>query len=152
MGKIKRMLDIKLFVNKKHKTIFLGHIEYYRKFIQHYVDIKFPIRHYVEFQWSQECNNSFELLKRKLLEAPILRFPDWSTKFHVLVDACNVFINEILSHTYDYMVDNTNTYVKFKVNKLEKNYLATKREALEMIFSLKKIQTLSLSKFVCIFH
>jgi hypothetical protein len=80
--KIKVILDLKPPINQKKIKIFLGHTGYYKKIIQHYSDITFPIdellKKEVEFQWSQECNEYFELLKRKLVEAPILRFPDWS--------------------------------------------------------------------------
>ena len=40
-----------------------------------------------EFNWTEECHISFEKLKIKLVEAPILRFPDWSIEFHVHIDA-----------------------------------------------------------------
>ena len=32
------------------------------------------------FHWKEECQHSFELLKRKLVEATILKFPDWLKK------------------------------------------------------------------------
>jgi hypothetical protein len=68
MAKIKVILDLKPPINQKKIKIFLGHTGYYRKFIQHYSNINFPIdkllKKEVEFQWSQECNESFELLKK----------------------------------------------------------------------------------------
>ena len=45
------------------------------------------LREYKEFDWIEECHISFEKVKRKLVKAPILRFPNWSTKFHVHIDA-----------------------------------------------------------------
>jgi hypothetical protein len=82
MAKIKVILDLKPPINQKQIKIFLGHTGYYKNLFRHYSDITFPIdellKKEVEFQWSQECNESFELLKRKLVEAPILIFPDWS--------------------------------------------------------------------------
>jgi len=76
MVKIKVILVLKPLVNKKQIKIFHGHTRYQKKFTHHYFDITFPIdellKKEVEFQWSQECNKSFELLKRKLVEAPIL--------------------------------------------------------------------------------
>jgi hypothetical protein len=30
----------------------------------------------IEFRWSQDYQESFEFLKKKLVESPILKFPD----------------------------------------------------------------------------
>jgi len=82
MAKIKIILDLKPPTNPKQIRVFLGHTGYYRKFIRHYSDITFPLnellRHDVEFNWTKDCNESFERLKRSLVEAPILKFPNWS--------------------------------------------------------------------------
>jgi hypothetical protein len=80
MGKIKIILNLKPLVKKKHIKIFLGHTWYYPKFIHHYLDITFPIdellQKEIEFRWSQDCQESFKILKMKLVEAPILKFTD----------------------------------------------------------------------------
>jgi hypothetical protein len=56
MDKIKFILDLKPPVNKKQTKIFIGHTEYYQKFIQHYSHITFPINELLkkedEFYWS----------------------------------------------------------------------------------------------------
>ena len=54
-----------------------------------------------EFNWIEECDISFKKLKRKLVEAPILRFPNWSTKFHVHIDASGLAIGAILTQEGD---------------------------------------------------
>ena len=101
MGKIKIILDLKPLTNPKQIRVFLGHTGYYRKFIRHYSDITFPLnellRHGVEFNRSKDYNDSFELLKRKLVEAPILKFPNWSIRFHVHIDASAIAVGAILA-------------------------------------------------------
>ena len=61
------------------------------KFLRYYSDMTYPLEEILredqEFNSIEECNISFETLKRKLVEAPILRFPNWSIKFHVHIDA-----------------------------------------------------------------
>ena len=37
------------------------------------------------------------MLKKKLVEAPILKFPNWSVKFHVHIDASGIAIGAILT-------------------------------------------------------
>jgi hypothetical protein len=100
----------------------------------------------VEFQWSQECNEYFELLKRKLVEATILGFPNWSRKFYVHVDASNVIVVLVLSQPYDDMVNQPNAYASRKLNKDEINYSTTKQEARSMIIALQTFRHYLLEK------
>ncbi|GJW24759.1 reverse transcriptase domain-containing protein [Tanacetum coccineum] len=59
---------------------FLAHASFYRRFIQDFSKIAQPMTHLLEketpFVLSQECMESFEILKTKLTEAPILVSPD----------------------------------------------------------------------------
>ena len=101
IAKIKVIVDLKAPINAKKIRIFLGHTGYYRKFVRQYFDITYPLeellRADVPYQWTTECQQSFELLKRKLVEAPILKFPDWSRKFHVHIDASALVVGAILA-------------------------------------------------------
>ncbi|GJX11549.1 reverse transcriptase domain-containing protein [Tanacetum coccineum] len=64
---------------------FLGHAGFYRRFIQDFSKIARPMTHLLEketpFFFSKECIESFNTLKRKLTEAPILIAPDWDLPF-----------------------------------------------------------------------
>lgn len=59
---------------------FLGMTGYYRRFIAGYADIARPLHKLtskkVEFCWDQETHTSFQTLKQKLIEAPILGYPE----------------------------------------------------------------------------
>ena len=73
-----------------------------------------------------------------LIEAPILRFPKWSIKFHVHIDASGLAIGEILNQLGDDGMDYPIVYSTRKLNKAKRNYSTTKREALGMVFALQK--------------
>ena len=79
----------------------LGHIGYYRKFIQGYSMIKAPmeilLKNNAIFVWIQECQYSFDTLKAKMASAPILVFPDWNKEFHVHVDASSIALGVVLA-------------------------------------------------------
>ena len=132
--KIKIILDLKPPVNPKQARVLLGYIGYYRKFIRYYSDMTYPLeellREYQVFEWIEECNISFETLKRKLVKAPILRFPNWSTKFHVHIDASGLAIGAILTQLGDDGMDYPIVYSSRKLNKDERNYSTTETEAL----------------------
>ncbi|GJT51492.1 reverse transcriptase domain-containing protein [Tanacetum coccineum] len=70
---------------------FLGHAGFYRRFIQDFSKIARPMTHLLEketpFFFSKECIESFNTLKRKLTEAPILIAPDWDLPFELMCDA-----------------------------------------------------------------
>ncbi|GJW34542.1 reverse transcriptase domain-containing protein [Tanacetum coccineum] len=70
---------------------FLGHAEFYCRFIQDFSKITRPMTHLLEkdtpFIFSKECVESFNILKKKLTEAPILVSPDWDLPFEIMCDA-----------------------------------------------------------------
>ncbi|GJR89653.1 reverse transcriptase domain-containing protein [Tanacetum coccineum] len=70
---------------------FLGHASFYRRFIQDFSKTARPMTHLLEketpFIFSKECMESFENLKKKLTEAPILMAPDWDLPFEIMCDA-----------------------------------------------------------------
>ncbi|GJR70372.1 hypothetical protein Tco_0016437 [Tanacetum coccineum] len=69
---------------------FLGHAGFYRRFIQDFSKIARPMTHLLEketpFVFSEECVDSFNTLKRKLTEAPILIAPDWDLPFELILE------------------------------------------------------------------
>ncbi|GKA79996.1 reverse transcriptase domain-containing protein [Tanacetum coccineum] len=66
---------------------FLGHVGFYRRFIQDFSKIARPMTYLLEkdtpFFFSSECQSSFETLKKKLTEAPILTLSYAQTNYTV---------------------------------------------------------------------
>ena len=67
---------------------FLGFTNYYRKFIPRFADIARPLtnltRKDVEFEWTPQCQQAFELMKEMLLKEPILKYPDPKLWIHII--------------------------------------------------------------------
>ena len=51
----------------------------------------------VTFYCDEECQKSLNVLKEKMVTAPILVFPDWKKEFHVHVDASCIALGIILA-------------------------------------------------------
>ena len=68
----------------------------------------------------------------------MLRFPNWSIKFHVHIDASSLAIGMILMEPGDNGMDYPIVYSSKKLNKAERNYSTREREALVMVFVLQK--------------
>nr|GEW82442.1 reverse transcriptase domain-containing protein [Tanacetum cinerariifolium] len=75
---------------------FLGHVGFYRRFIQDFPKIARPMTHLLEketpFVFSKECVDAFDTLKKKLTEASILVVPDWNLPFELMCDASDFAI------------------------------------------------------------
>jgi hypothetical protein len=58
----------------------LGHTRYYWKFIKGYAQITMPmeklLRKYKKFQWNEDCQRGLDTLKEKMVNSPILVFPN----------------------------------------------------------------------------
>ena len=84
---------------KQVKSI-LGLCNYYRRFVQDYAKIAGPLnnllRKDVDYQWTSDCDKAFNVLKQKLISAPILAFADMQKPFFLSVDASGSAIGYIL--------------------------------------------------------
>ncbi|KAK6115043.1 hypothetical protein DH2020_007312 [Rehmannia glutinosa] len=73
--------------NEKAIRSFLGHAGFYRRFIHDFSKISKPLSQLLEkddaFNFSNDCLQAFDTLKKALVTAPILVAPDWSQPFEL---------------------------------------------------------------------
>ena len=90
----------------------------------------------VTFSWDEECQCSLDVLKEKMVTAPILAFPYWKNKFHVHVDASYIALGAMLMWASEGEMDHPIALVSRELSKAEKNYSTTQREGLCMVYAL----------------
>ena len=71
-----------------------------RKFIRHFSLIAASLHSLTKanqkFEWSKKQDESFQLLKRKITEAPVLALPNLQKAFEVEADASNYAMGAVL--------------------------------------------------------
>ena len=69
---------------------FPGLTGYYRKFVPRFSDLARPLnaltRKNTKFEWTQQCQESFELLNTSLMTDPVLTYPDPNLPYGLFTD------------------------------------------------------------------
>nr|CAH67940.1 H0211F06-OSIGBa0153M17.12 [Oryza sativa] len=90
---------------KQPKTVseirsFLGLAGYYRRFIENFSKIARPmtrlLQKEVKYKWTEDCEQSFQELKKRLVTAPVLILPDSRKGFQVYCDASRLGLGCVL--------------------------------------------------------
>jgi hypothetical protein len=91
LGKVGAVLNWKLPMNVSEIQSFLRLGGYYCRFIQDFSKMAKPLARLLEkgkvFKWTQDCQASFEELRKRLTTTPILILPNLSKKFDIYCDA-----------------------------------------------------------------
>lgn len=84
---------------------FVAFCNYYRRFIPNFAQISVSLnnllRKGVNFDWTKECEDSFQILKNSLITPKILQYPDITKPFIVTTDASDFACRAVLSQIHD---------------------------------------------------
>ena len=120
---------------------FLGHVGFYKRFIEDFSKIGKPLYELLEkdskFFWDDRCQASFEGLKLHLTTVPIVRAPNWKLPFEIMCDASDFAIEAVLGQREDgkpYVV----YYARKTLNEAQRNYTTMEKKLLAIVYSLDK--------------
>ena len=127
--------------NPKEVKHFLGLVGYYRKFIPRFADISRVLTHLtkkdIEFKWTAECENCFQILKEFLQQAPILKYPDLQASYTLYTDASKyAYVGILTQHRNG--TDHPITYVSRLFHGSQLNWATLTKEAYAIYMSVKK--------------
>ena len=122
---------------------FLGTVGYYRNFQPNFSAIARPLtkltKKNVHFSWSEEAQEAFEVLKQKLIEAPILAYPDVTRPYTLYTDASDYAIGGILTQDFD-DGERVIQYVSHQLTPNRMHYPVIEKECFAIIYCLQKLK------------
>lgn len=118
---------------------YLGLLNYYGRFLPRLSDHLAPLhtllRKGVAFNWTKECNESFQISKKLVSEHGLLVHFDCKKELYVTADASKYGLGAVLSHQID---SEPICFASATLNNAQKNYSQVEKEALAIIFAVQK--------------
>ncbi|XP_063635087.1 uncharacterized protein K02A2.6-like [Cydia splendana] len=130
---------------------FLGLVMYYAKFVPNISSLLAPLynllRKDVKYYWDSSCENAFNQVKGMLMSSEVLAH--YSPELHLVLtcDASSVGVGAVISHLIPDGTSGNGTegarerpiaYASRSLNKAERGYSQIEKEALGIIFGIKK--------------
>ena len=135
-SKVSAVINWKTPKNVMEVRSFLGLAGYYRRFVKDFSLIASPItkllQKNVEFVWSDECQQSFDQLKKMLTEAPVLTQPESGVPYVVYSDVSLNGLGCVLMQSGKVVA-----YASQQLKPHERNYPTHDLELAAIVFSLK---------------
>nr|KYP36512.1 Transposon Ty3-I Gag-Pol polyprotein [Cajanus cajan] len=141
-------------VNVKGIRSFLGHVGFYRRFIEDFSKIAKPLRNLLNkdtpFKFDARCLSAFETLKNKLISAPMITAPNWQFGFELMCDANDYAIGAVLGQRKE-KVFHVIHYASKVLNDTQANYATTKKELLAIVYALEKFRAYLIGSKIIVF-
>lgn len=119
---------------------YLGLCTYYRRFVRDFASVAAPLHRLTRkgacFLWDEACQTAFDDLKKALVEAPVLPYPDPKLPYLLDTDASAEGIGAVLSQVKDGR-EHVVAYYSAKFSRPERNYCVTRKELLAVVRSLE---------------
>ncbi|KAI3821279.1 hypothetical protein L1987_08843 [Smallanthus sonchifolius] len=130
--------------NVKGIRSFLRHAGFYRRFIKGFSSIMKPLCNLLlkdaPFVFDDECIHAFNILKQKLVEAPILQSPNWSLPFEIMCDASDYVVGAVLGQRVE-KKPVAIYYASKTLSDAQLNYTTTEKELLAVVYALDKFRS-----------
>ena len=140
-AKIEVIQNLPLPNTVKDLRSFLGHVGFYRRFIQDFAKVSKPLNTLLckdkDFIIDEEGKRAFKTLKQALIEAPILQSPNWDLPFEIMCDASDYAVGAVLGQRLD-KKPTAICYASKTLIEAQINYTTTEKELLAVVYALEK--------------
>ena len=143
--KVKAIQSYPVPTNHKEVQRFLGLAGWYHRFVPGFSKTAEPIKALKKkgkkIIWSLECQNAFDQLKTNLLLLlPILGNPNLHLPFTVYTDGSETGLGAVLTQKKDGSMEEVLAHASHTLIQAERNYSATEKECLAVVWALEKWQ------------
>ena len=125
--KVEAILKMQPPKTKRQLRRFLGMVNYYRDMWRRRSHILAPLTSLsaktAKWKWTEECNESFETIKRSIARETLLNFPDFTKEFHIYTDASDYQLGAVIMQDVKPLA-----FYSRKLNKHQKRYTTGEQE------------------------
>ena len=145
-GKVDAIKNAPTPRNVSELRSFLGLVNYYGKFMENLATILHPLnellRKETNWKWTRECEQAFNSCKAQLVEGSFLVHYDVSKPMKLACDASPYGVGAVISHVLSNGEERPIAFASRTLSTSECNYAQIEREALALIFGVRKFHNI----------
>ena len=140
-GRIAAVKDYPAPTSVKEVRQFLGIASYYRRFVRGFANVAQPLHALTQkgavFSWTESCQQAFDALKSRLIDSPILAYPNSELDFVLETDASAKGLGAVLSQVHADKHLHPVAYASRALSPQERKYAITELETLAVVWAIQ---------------
>lgn len=124
---------------------FIGLLSWYNKFIPNFATVVEPLRACIrqgsDFVWSEEAQQSFDAVKKLLIDSPALSLFDPDLPTVVSTDASDYGLGAVLAQVHENKTERIVAFASRTLSPAERKYSTIEKEALACVWAVEKWRT-----------
>ena len=143
--KVEAILRLSEPKNVRQLRTFLGMVNYYRDMWRRRSHLLAPLTALLskkkKWEWTPECQKSFEEMKKVMSQEALLAFPDFNKPFHIYTDASDYQLGGVIMQEGKPLA-----FYSRKLNGAQKRYTTGEQELLSIVETLKEFRSILLGQ------
>ncbi|RXN16546.1 putative protein K02A2.6-like protein [Labeo rohita] len=141
-SKVRAILEAPTPQNTSQLQSFIGFLNYYGRFINGLATLLRPLHQLLcsnqSWEWTQQCETTFQEAKKALVKSGVLTHFNPNLPLQLACDASPYGVGAVISHIMPSGEERPIAFASRTLNKSESKYAQIEREALGIIFGVRK--------------